>query len=660
MKPWIRKEWRQIAWLVWLVALVVAVAISIRGNEWIEIGEPGFGGNDSGRATFAACTLLGAALGYLQFREERSRSTESYLVHRDGGHASAFRAKVLAAWLAGATWLAVGSSVFVARTWLLDPAAPVARWGSLGDTAWIALGFVPGHAFGVFSALVRAGAGMRLTAILSTAGGTIIAATFASRDVFGTGAASVSLYFATLTALTALGLALSARMFVAGDDRELPFAPRIGLPGAAILLVCAVPLIENVLSSYQHAVVLALEKRRPLILAGADRVPFLAKESDGGWRRVDPKGGELVGPALVGFKASVFDREATFTLVHAHWMTPLEWNEPSGDPTRLRVSRDPFLFAGSWQHVVRGDKGEWSAWLSSKSRRLDAYRRSETQVEHLELARPDAREFSERTVIVYGGGEKGGEGTLVDLDDGTAWRVRFESERPVLAPIALPDGDRIVGVLQLQSVHRARTGSWEPFGYSDVLAVVGERGTYVAVGDGFVPRIGDDASVAPSEFDARVEYRVRRIGGDRVSPVIAVLDGRNERELLRHDFAATTPVDACLVGATRMLGLARSPIVTAVGLALDRTRVRASRTELALHGARPLWFVHFALALLMLFDVHRRLAGAPRGVRIFWLATTLLVGLVAWATCRALEPARTELAPTTSPRATSEPRLVTA
>ncbi|MCC6409712.1 MAG: hypothetical protein IT453_21335, partial [Planctomycetes bacterium] len=462
MSPWIRKEWRQIAWLVWLVAVVVAVAPSLWGNEWIELGEPGFGGNDSARASFAVWTFVGAALGFLQFREERARSTESYLVHRDGGHAAAFRAKVVAAWLAWTIWVSIFALVFIARTWLFDPAAPVARWSSLAEAAWIALGFVPGHAFGVFAALVRANSAMRFTAFLSTAGGTIVAASLASRDVFGTGAASASLYVATLAALTALGLALSSRMFAAGDDRELPFAPRIGLLGATLVLACTVPLLENVLSSYQHAAVLALEKRRPMILAGADRVPFLATETDAGWRRVDPKTGELVGEPLIGFEARLFDREADYAMLHAHWMTPLEWSEPSGDPTRMRVSRDPFLFAGSWQHVVLGGKGQWSAWLSSKSRRVDAYRRSETKLERVELTRPDAREFSERTVIVYGGGEKGGEGALVDLADGTAWRVRFEGERPALAPIALPDGDRIVGVEHLQSVHRARIGAWEP------------------------------------------------------------------------------------------------------------------------------------------------------------------------------------------------------
>ncbi|MCK6445483.1 MAG: hypothetical protein L6Q99_03750 [Planctomycetes bacterium] len=637
MNPMLSKELRQLAAPFGIVLAVAVAATAAVGNQAIEVAEPSFGGNDELRVLGAGFALAGATLGWHQFASERNRATESYLVHRDGGHAAAFRAKFVAAWIAFAIGIAALAVTFFARTWLLDVAAPVARWDSLGSAIWTACVIVPAHAAGVFTAQLRGSAATRTLGFFATAGGSLVLALLASRRFGDSGAASLGVYLPVLALTTWMWLALARRMFAEGDDPDLGYRKSLSLTSAGLVLLLAVPLVENVVSSYQRGLGTALEARRPVIVADPERRVLLAARDERGWRAVDPASGEFVGAELTGFRGRLFDQESPYALLHAHAATPLEWHGPAGDPSRLRVRDDAFSFAGSWQHLVLEGRGEWSAWIGSRDREVVAYRRSDDRLERVELARPDGRPFSERTAIVYGAGKEGSAGFLVDLADSTAWRFDASGARPVLEPLALPDGDRIVGVEQLQSISRARIGAFEPFGYSDRLAVRGERGLYVAVGEGLSSWTSGSVYVAPDDFDRHVEYRVTRVGGDRIAPLVAVTDAHDGRELLRHEFAPRGAVELMLTAAIRGLGLLRSPLVTGAGLALDDGTVRSAWLEWALHAARPWWFLHLGCVLLFAYDVHRRLAGAAFGTRVFWLAAALLGGLMGWAAFHALE-----------------------
>lgn len=659
MNASVRKELQQIARPAGAVLAAAVAATMAFGSQVIEIAEPGFGGNDAGRPLGAAFALAGALLGWHQFAVERARSTESYLVHRDGGHASAFRAKCSAAWIALAIALATLAAAFVARTWLFDTAAPVARWDALRCALWTALVFVPAHAAGVFASQLRGSSGARVLGFIAAGGGSLVIALLASRPVGSLGSASIALYGGAIALTSWVWLALGSRMFAAGEDPDLPHRSTLSLASSALVLACAVPLVENVASSYQRGLGGVLEARRPALVADAERRVFLAARDEGGWREVDPASGERVGPELAGFRGRLFDETSPYTLLYTPLATPLEWHSPAGDPSRLRVRKDAFSFSGSWQHLLLAGRGEWSAWLSSREREVVAYRRSEERLERERLARPDGRGFSAQTVIVYGAGADGSAGILVDLADATAWRLDTAGEHPALSPLALPDGDRILGVEQLQSVARARLGTWEPFGYSDRLALRGERGLYIALGASLVAWTSDATFVAPEDFAGRVEYRVIRVGGDRIAPVLAVLDARDGRELLRHDFRPRGPVEGTLAGAIRAIGLLRSPLATLAGLSLDGATVRGPLLEYALHAARPWWFVHFALVLALALATHRRLAGASQGLRAFWIAAVMLAGPLGWAISLVLGPRRAlQVAPRAQPLP-SRPLLVT-
>ncbi|MCE9592702.1 MAG: hypothetical protein K8S98_00775 [Planctomycetes bacterium] len=664
MNALFRKEWRQIASPVWTLAAASALGVSFFGSEMIPLGEPSMGGVEAWPVIFTAFAFVGAAIGFLQFQLERAQATESYLVHRSGGYVAAFRAKCFAAWAALPVLLAVGLATFVARTWLLDPNAAIARWDVLIDVFWLSLGYVPAHALAVLASQLRANVGVRITCALYATGGTIACAGVASQALFGAGSSSTSLYLAVLAALTAVGLTLARRMFAAGDDGDLPFAPSLHFATVLIALALSVPIGEALLFSYQRGLVTALETQRPWILADQERNVFPARETNAGWRRVDVESGEPIGAPLEGWKRFDTAADARYWTLYAHSVTPLEWNAPSGDPSKLRVWTSPFLFSGSWQHVVLGENAgaKWGVWFGSKRRELLAYRRGDdAPVQRFDLQRPDHHGFSDRTVIVYGGGDNSSTGALVDLGDQTAWRVDLEGE-PKLVPLSLPDGDRIVGVEQLQGNFRARFGLWEPFGYSDRLAVVGERGLYIHVAQQFLAWKSDQWFVEPSKFAERAEYLVRRVDGDRVSPVIAVLDPSSGRELLSYDYAPRRPLERALAAGTRILGLAHAPLATAAGLMSDDGVVRDARTELALFGTRPIWYVHFAFALFLAFDVRRRLGDAPseRVARALWIAATLLFGFLAWVACRALEPRRPRTLASAKPAPLGAPLIVTA
>lgn len=660
MNTLLRKELRQLAAPVGSVLAVAIAATAAVGNQVIEIAEPSFGGNDEVRALGAAFALAGALLGWHQFASERKLATESYLVHRDGGHAAAFRAKCAAAWIAFAVGIAALAATFVARTWLFDVAAPVARWDALVSAIWAAWVIVPAHAAGVFTAQLRGTAATRTLAFFATAGGSLVLALLASRCFGDSGAASLAVYLPVIAATTWTWLALARRMFAEGDDPDLGHRKTLSLASAGLVSLFAVPLVENVVSSYQHGLGAALEARRPVIVADPDRRVLLAALDEQGWREVDPASGEFVGAELTGFRGRLFDPESPFTLLHSHAGTPLEWRQPSGDPSRLRVRDDAFLFSGSWQHVLLQGRGEWSAWIGSRDRAVLAYRRSDERLERLELARPDGRPFSARTAIVYGAGREGSAGFLVDLADSTAWRLAATGERPALEPLALPDGDRIVGVEHLQSLSRVRVGAFEPFGYSDRLAVRGERGLYVAFGEHFSPWTSGSAYIAPDDFAEHVEYHVTRVGGDRIAPVVAVTDARDGREIFRHEFAPRGAFEFALATAIRGLGLLRSPLVTGAGLALDDDTVRGAWLEWALHAARPWWFLHLGFVLLCAYDVQRRLRGATLVTRVFWLAVASFGGLMGWAAFHVLERRRLAEPARRDELAAHEPLLVTA
>lgn len=655
----VRKECQQIAIWVLCVTLLVVIAISVWGNEVIEVGMPGFGGNDSGRLIATLLTLLGASLGFWQFNTERAWSTESYLVHRDGGHAAAFRSKVLAAWLGGALFVVAVAVAFVVRTWLFDPNAHVARWSSLVEALWTSLLFVPAHAAGVFVSQLRLPAAGRLISALLMGGGVLVAAIVASRDLFHVGAASPWLYLAALATLTALLLAAARRMFAAGDDRDLPFTPRLAIGVALLVLASAVPLLENVIGVYQRRLLELAERRRPVILADATGPLFLARQTDTGVRRVDGGTGAAIGEPLTPSAAAlVFDDAAPYTLVYGHHMTPLEWSAPAGDPTRPRGPRQPFAFAGSWQHVVMGGAGEWSAWFASRSRQIEAYRHEGDERRRVVLSRPDGREFSLRTVIVYTWvGHRGA--AVVDLGDGTAWRFDA-AEQPRLVAMSLPDGDRIRSVEMLQSPRRALVGIWEPFGYSDVLVVIGERGKYTHDGQTFQPWSGDAESIAPADFAAHMRYQVRRVGGDRVTPVVAVFDAHSGAELFRHEYRAGSLLERAALITTRLLGLARSPCGLLGNLLADDVHVQRASIELARHATRPIWYLHLLLVLLMVFDVRRHTAGAAAPVRLLWMAVTALCGCVGWIACRSLERRRPIVPAAADGAAVPRPILATA
>lgn len=654
MNP-VRKEVRQIApWILLASGLLAALAI-FTGAQLLELGPPRTGGHESVRRIAALYTGLGAWLGLAQVQIERSQRTEGALALRRGGLRAALRAKCVAAWLALLPLALVPLATFAATHALLDPQAQVARWSVLQHVPWLVLPFVPGHALGLLAASLRASPVAR-TVILIAGVGALCRLAFASaRPALGATASSPAHYALAIALASAALLAAAHALCAPGEERDLPLRGARRALAAAAVLALGVPILDSGFETIQRALLYAANERRPSIYASRSGEVFFAREIDGTTRSVDARGEPLTDAQPIAIGRNLFGPEAPITVLYDHERTPLSWSQPSGDPNLPRVRREPFLFQGMWQHVEFAEAlgFDWEADFNTHTRELLVYRKGPGQaLELTRIARPQGA-FSERTVIVYGANAQAQSATcLVDLEDGTSWRIEY-GEPPRLAPVPLPPGERVLGVEQLQSNFRARAGWYERFGVSDRLALVGERSLYVYQSEAWLAWSDDAFYTANSTVAERALYRVRRVAGDALEPVIAVQDGPSGKELMRLDYGETGGTPAVLIGAARALALLRTPGASLLGrFGGSELADPGSLRELRLHGAGSLWWLHLALACVLAFDARAKLVRGPgdSSSRALWMLAILALGFGAWVVCRAIEPSAMRAGARAAPR----------
>jgi hypothetical protein len=643
MNACLRKEVRQIAPWILLASAALGCAAVFAGPLVIELGPPRMRGHEGLRRIAALYAALGAWLGYFQVQVERMQRTEGSLAQRAGGLRAALRAKCAAAWLALVPLALLPLAAFAATRPLLDAQVGVARWSVLRDLPWVALVFVPGHALGLLVASLRTWPTARFLIGVAGVGALLWLAASSSRPAPDATAGSLARYAAAIAAASAALLAAAHALYAPSDERDLPLRGWRRALAALTVLVLGVQIFDLGISRFQDGAAQLANALRPSIYADRGGEVFLARKIGGATRRVDGRGEAITDAEPVELGRSLFRPDAPTTVLYDHERTPLSWSQPSGDPQRPRVRREPFLFQGSWQHVEFAEAlgSDWQADFNTHTRELLVHRKGPGSVlERTRLTRPEG-EFSERTVIVYGANKQAQSATcLVDLEDGTVWRIEY-GEPPRLVPVPLPPGERVLGVEQLQSNFRARAGWYERFGVSDRLALVGERSLYVYQSDAWMEWSDDAFYTANSSVASRALYRVRRVGGDALEPVIAVQEGASGAELLRLDYARIGGAPAFAVGAARALALLRTPAATLLGrFGPSELAAPGSARELQLRGAGALWWLHVLIALLLARDARKQLMRSPgdASARALWLLAILATGFAAWVACRAIEP----------------------
>jgi len=654
MNPY-AKELRQIVPWIALACGLLAVLTGVAGAQLLELGPPRTGGHEGPRRVVALFTWLGACLGFAQVQIERAQRTEGSLALRRGGVRTALRAKCVAAWVALLLLALAFPAGLTTNHALLDPEAEVARWSVLWLVPWLVLPFVPGHALGLLVASLRAAPTSRIVILIAGIGALCQLAFASSRPALGATASSPAVYALTLAAASAALLAGAHALHASGDERDLPLRGGRRALAAAAVLVLGLPILDSGFATIQRALLLAANARRPTIYADRAGEVFLAREIDGEARRVDARNAAIAGAEPVELGRSLFGPDAPTTILYDHERTPLSWSQPSGDPNVPRVRREAFLFQGTWQHVEFAEVlgFDWESDFNTHTRELLVYRKGPGQaVELTRLARPQGA-FSERTVIVYGANAQAQSATcLVDLEDGTAWRIEY-GDPPRLVPVPLPPGERVLGVEQLQGNFRARAGWYERFGVSDRLALVGERSLYVHQSQAWLAWSDDEVYTANATVAERALYRVRRVAGDALDPVIAVQDVPSGKELMRLDYGRFGGTPAILTGAARGLALLRVPLASLLGrFGPSELAAPGSLRELQLRGAGSLWWLHLALAIVLALDARAKLVRGPgdSGARALWLLAILALGFGAWIICRAIEPVATRAEALPAPR----------
>jgi len=383
----------------------------------------------------------------------------------------------------------------------------------------------------------------------------------------------------------------------------------------------------------------------PQVLEGPEGALFLARKQGllRGWDIRDASG-RPAPDALARTYDGYGRRETPFQSLYRPLSTPLAWLGPQDDafepfqarrwvfaPTSRRVLTEG---GDAWYDIGRGQIG-----AVVRAGPLDA-RWTEIDVPaRMGVCYPKGRPFGERHPPL-----------LVDLAAGRLLALHAErGSEPRLVEQHLPDGDRVVGGERVQSRTRLKVGLHEPVGYSDTLAVVGERGAYLWDGArlGLLSEV--DAALADRaspESDRSVQVaRLVPRDVDGLGFALEVRDAHSDATLLEADYhagpvasvlmhlATLASAPACaLVSWTQPAPTAREADQNGRSPLADRMLVGRANTGLLL--------AVLALGAALAVSTWRFLerAGIRLPARVLWTAGVLCLGPSAWFLGRLLAP----------------------
>lgn len=590
----------------------------------------------------------GLVLGFALFGMERWNRTEAYLVHRGTGPGGAFAAKLVAGLAALALLIAAPPLVFalshlVAGTWIADaPLTPLVHAMAASTTA------LGGLAAGVFGAQLRGGWGRRVGLAVLGACSVLYAAKVGASPVEALGQASLVRFVLLQLALAVGVLCAAFGLFRAGEDAGRAWPPATAAAfAAACLALFTLPYIVGPMAitrAVRNAAIVA----GPQVLQDAAGKLYLAqRRGQREWSIRDAQGG-AVSEALASSYDGYGRKDAPFLSLYRPHSTPLSWLGPqddAGEPFPARA----WVFERPTRRVLTpaGD-----AWYDIAGGRIGAVVRDEARngrwVEidappRMAVSYPEGRPFGERHAPL-----------LVDASAGRLWSLEADPGRePVLVERLLPQGERVLGVVRVQSKARLRVGLYEPIAYSSSLAVVGERGPYLWDGERSAPLAEieptwlEDSGALESDPSA-VAFQLLPTDIDGLGYTLEVRDAASGELRLRSEYRASG-FGALLMRAATLVSAPAAALISWTRPPLVPRRADASPAGpfsdplLAGRAHGGLLLAVVLLGAVLALSTWRRLGrdGTPPLARALWTAGALTLGPSVWFLARALAPART-------------------
>ncbi|HVS18203.1 MAG TPA: hypothetical protein VMT18_06355 [Planctomycetota bacterium] len=613
--------------------------------------------------------LAGLVLGFAQFGLERWNGTEAYLLHRATGAGGAFAAKLAAsvaslALLIVAPPLTYALSHVVAGTWIVDaPLRPLVHAMVASSTA------LGGFAVGVFTSQLRGDWGRRVLLAVLGAGTAVFIAKVAASPIEGLGQASAARFVLTQATLAAGVLAAAFGMFRAGDDAGRPWPTRTAAAFAAVALALfTLPYV-----------VLPSTVARGLRNAAIGAGPHVVQDPAGELYLAEPRGGrewsirDAQGKPVPESLARTYDgygrKDAPFHSLYRPRSTPLSWLGPQHDALEPFPAR-AFVFERPARRVLTpaGD-----AWYDVAGGRIGAVVRDDMRngrwVEleapaRMGVSYPEGRPFGERYAPL-----------LADAAAGRLWSLEADPGRePQLVERHLPEGERVLGVVRVQSKARLKAGLFEPIGTSTGLAIVGESGPYLWDGE----RLGPPEEIDPQWLSSTgalesdpdvVALHLSPVDIDGLGYTLEVRDAQSGELRITADYRVRG-ASALLMHAATLVSAPAAALISWTRPATEPRKADASRADpLAdpllvgrAHGG--LLLAVLLLGTLLALSTWRHLGrnGTPPLARALWTAGALTLGLSAWGVARVLTPSRSTAAqsPSREPAVRERLEIVTA
>ena len=626
--------------------------------------------------------LEGTLVGMLQFGRERSARTEAYLVHRGTGGTRAFTAKAIAAALALGVLVLLPPLAYGIWHVAWFPSVEHPLTERLGYFVAVGACSLPAYAIGALCAQIRKRWGIR--SLLGLLGMLTLSfvCTISSFAFAGADRTPVAPFVVLQFVIAVVTLALAHALFKAGEDRQRPWPGRPAVVAAvAAILMTWIPWIGFVATSQQVARS-SLFTTYPQIVEGERRTLYTVqriKRRDAHDSSVvfhenefrDARGNLVQVDRGDEYDRIAFDLDPFLTLFDPstswlHRTTPNSTIEP---PFWQRVG--VYGFEGAWSRLNIGNQYPWDSWLRVSEGTVylvgKEYSVREQTATTL-LHRPDTGQpFSDRTLIATGF-DRFTAMLLIDRSDLTLWQAT--GQEPTLDPVALPNGDRLLGLERLHPWHSVRAGLFDqPGGIEDFL-FLGETGRYVW-SDGHLQPFLDaapnsirrgparqsvssasDGYVSPGEIADAIVWRMEPTRIDGLGFRLEVFDAQSGELALAHDYLPESTEQKGWAALAWLMSPARSPAgalwshFAADVEPRNATRLlsySSVRDPLLLGGARPgLLAACLAVGVVLAALAHRRIGRNPRdrAVRRTWTLAILLLGLPAWILFRLLEPSR--------------------
>lgn len=590
----------------------------------------------------------GLVLGFAQFGMERWNRTEAYLVHRGTGPGGAFAAKLIAGLAALALLIAAPPLLYllshvVAGTWIESaPLAPLLHAMLASATA------LGGFAAGVFGAQLHGTWGKRVGLAILGACSVLYAAKVGASPVEALGQASIARFLLLQAVLAAGVLSAAFGLFRAGEDAQRAWPPATAAAfAAACLALFTLPYIVGPMAVVTRAVRTTAIASGPQVLQDPAGELYLAERRHGREWSIRDAQGRAVPEALARGYDGYGSEDAPFLSLYRPHSTPLSWLGPQHDASEPFRPRS-WVFERPARRVLTpaGD-----AWYDIAAGRIGAVVRDETgrgrwvEIDvppRMAVSYPEGRPFGERHAPL-----------LADAAAGRLWSLEAEPGRePELVERFLPQGERMLGVVRVQSKARLRVGLHEPISYSTSLAVAGERGPYLWDGERIAPLAEieptwlEDSGALESDPSA-VAFHLQPTAIDGLGYTLEVRDaasgalrltaeyraGRLGALLMRAATLVSAPA-AALISWTRPVPPPRKADAGPAGPLHDP--LLAGRAQ----GGLLLGVVLLGALLALSTWRHLGRLGTPALARALWTVGTLTLGPSVWFLARALAPAR--------------------